>query len=255
MSELTSRINLIVKSIPFLFVSTFKLVQEIKLFGSAYQIRSNYKKIGVDGRIYVLRESYSSEIQDAISNFVKPNSIFLDIGANTGFFCKWWLTNFNERVCGFEPDPNTFISLKKNISAELFQVAIADCSGQVNFSCRKDHGSSGISSANEYSNFSVKKISLDEWFLDKKLWLIDDSPLIIKIDIEGFEPLAILGMKQTLIKRNPVIIAEWRHLERCDSNLRSNAINLLIITGYKFFDLEGKKIDLNFFRGDFMAYK
>jgi FkbM family methyltransferase len=255
MFELISRVNLILKSFPFFIVSMFKEVQEIKLFGSIYQIRSNCRKIGVDGRIYVLRENYSPDIQGAIRHFVRTNSVFLDVGANTGFFSKWWLTNFNERVCAFEPEPNTFISLKKNVNAELFQLAVADSSGQINFSCRHDHGSSGISSENEFSDFSVTKTSLDMWFLDQnKFWLKDNSPLIIKLDIEGFEPLAILGMKETLVKRNPVIVAEWRYLSRCDPNLRADAINLMLAAGYKFYDLRGKMIDLNFFSGDFMAF-
>jgi FkbM family methyltransferase len=251
-TRVTRRVALVARSIPFLVRSLWSDTQQIRLFGTPYLIRSNCRKIGVDGRIYVYRERYAESIRRAIERFATKDACFVDVGANTGFFTKYWLSHWNTSVAALEADPATFAILRKNVpQARLAQKAASNASGTARFARRADHGSSGLAIEGE-AYIEVPQVTVDAWLAQLPL---ESGPLIVKIDVEGFDPLVILGMTQTIASRAPAIICEWLHDDRCSDAVRREAIALLEKYHYDFFDVDtGSEIsDLALFRGDFCA--
>ena len=90
---------------------------------------SDYVGITNKGRVYTLRNGLKIETKDGISSgtivvvFVKkdygeappPNSTVIDIGANIGVYSLYATQSQGTRVYAFEPMPQNFTLLKKNI--------------------------------------------------------------------------------------------------------------------------------------------
>ena len=152
---------------------------------------------------------------ELIRRLVKPGNTVLDIGANIGFYGRFFsdCVGPSGHVYCFEPDTGNFIHLKKEmhdkINATLIQKAIASETGMLTFYLsgllNVDHRSYEPESYSSKKN--IEKISIDD-FVEKR-FKVD----FIKMDIQGFETVALKGMKRT-IDANPglVILTEfWPH--------------------------------------------
>jgi len=141
-------------------------------------------------------------------NLVKPGMIVVDVGANVGIYTIYALKH-GCTVYAFEPTPETFEILCENTlingfegspNAHLYNLAVAEKAGELMLA--KVKGISGHNSLfpeNETNErVTVKAISLDE-----ELDMLDRVD-IVKIDVEGAEPLVLKGM-QGLIAKNPNI--------------------------------------------------
>ncbi|MCW3102289.1 MAG: FkbM family methyltransferase protein [Bacteroidetes bacterium] len=137
-----------------------------------------------------------------IRKYVKPGSIVLDIGANIGFYTKFLSAQAGAtgRVHAFEPDPLNFSYLQKNTAnlpnVTLHNKAVSNATGilplyrsdMLNVDHRtypaEDH--TGIIETGAVAADDVCEGHID----------------FIKIDIQGYEYFAFLGM-QKLLHRNP----------------------------------------------------
>ena len=149
-----------------------------------------------------------------IKKIVKKNMVIFDIGANIGYYTLIFadIVGENGKVYSFEPDPNNYRLLVKNLKANGYgnvipiRKAISDKVGEINFFFSEEHrGDHRIYDPGDGRKLlKVKTTTLDEFINDKI------KPDIIKIDIEGVEFLAFLGMNK-LIKsnRNLIIICEF----------------------------------------------
>jgi hypothetical protein len=83
----------------------------------------------------------------------------------------------------------------------------------------------------------VEMVSIDSFLEGRQLSAID----LIKIDIEGFEYSALLGMKKTLVSYKPAILIEILAENSSDTN-RKNIHDFLHSLGYSkyFIDDLGK---------------
>jgi FkbM family methyltransferase len=151
---------------------------------------------------------------------VKKGDTVLDLGANIGFYTLFLadLVGPGGRVFAFEPSPETFSILKKNVEANSYgnivleQKCIADKSGAEEFFMYNDLGSHFSSlSGNIYkmskriTSVRTQTVSLDDYF-NNYSGRID----FIKMDIEGAENRALIGMKNIILKnKNLKIITEY----------------------------------------------
>jgi FkbM family methyltransferase len=138
----------------------------------------------------------------------------VNVGANIGYytlqFSQW--VGEQGKVYAFEPDPNSYRLLDKNIKANSLsnltavESAVADKVGKVEFFfCEENRGDHRIFDAGDgRQTFSVEATSLDEFFPKNKK--ID----LIKMDIQGAEMLAFRGMRRVL-EENPeaILISEF----------------------------------------------
>jgi FkbM family methyltransferase len=158
---------------------------------------------------------YEKSLATALKNLLKPDSIFIDIGANTGYF-----TLLVERltpqgsVIAFEPVSYLFEALQKNIEVNnAIQIrAVNAAIGERNEERKiylSGSDNTGMSSFQKPGNYSgkdewVKVFSLDSWFQQSGLPAVD----VVKIDVEGNELAVLKGMKEIIKNNRPHILIE-----------------------------------------------
>ena len=171
-----------------------------------------------------------------LKKLIKKGMSVFDIGANIGYYTLIFsrLVGKNGRVFSFEPDPENFRLLVKNIKVNKFknitpvQKAVSNKNGKIIlYLCQEHKGNHSI-----IENFAWKKIMVESTTLDSFL-RTGIKPDLIKMDIEGAEYLALLGMKKTLTKNKKIIL-----LTELSSSVPKQLFNL-----FKSFGLKVNLID------------
>ena len=153
-------------------------------------------------------------------SLLKPNMRVIDLGANLGIYTLRALRK-KCMVFAYEPTPRTFDLLKQNIKAsgfaesgriQAYQMAVSDQCGTINF--YENPSMCGHNSI--YGESGQQPIEVSVTTLDSQLDTLQRIDLV-KMDIEGAEYHALLGMRE-LIRRNPdlQIIMEFapEHIRR-----------------------------------------
>ena len=158
---------------------------------------------------------------------------FYDVGANVGYHSLFVKKKFkNSNVYSFEPLPNIFSVLQKNIEKNFLDItplnlALGASPGKINIIFDKfDSGNSMVSNNGQVCDIT----SID--ILSKKLL----PPDIIKIDVQGFEKFVLAGAKDIIGKKRPYLIFEYAPLHEQTGSPTMNAIlTALEKIGYEFF--------------------
>ena len=140
-----------------------------------------------------------------IKKFVNSNTLFLDIGANFGYY-SLFVASFGARKCiGFEPNPVLIERMKENINLNKLSekivvapFALGKNSKMVNLHISKfGLGSSSIVK----NNSSLETIRVKQKSLKKALEELNEIKAdIVKIDIEGFEDKVLFPYLSVLEK-------------------------------------------------------
>lgn len=170
----------------------------------------------------VLQGYWEPDVTRFFLRLVKPGMHVADVGANVGYYtllaCS--LVGGKGRVTAFEANPALALLARRSISvngfrarARVMDVAVTDAPGRVTlYSLEHRQGDSSISafSAGElaFPGDRVTEINASATSLD--VFLEDDSVDLVRMDVEGAEPLVFDGM-QRIIARNPAlrIVMEW----------------------------------------------
>jgi len=160
---------------------------------------------------------------DFIKKNIDDNSIFLDCGANQGFYSIPIAANNNlVDVHAFEPSEKEYELIKNNIKINnlknitLRKNAISDKIGKMHFfdnnsSVNDTSGGVLINSENNTNKTKqVESITLDNYV--EKINVQLNKKIFIKIDIEGYDIDAIYGAKKIINKYFCVIIFEFSKL-------------------------------------------
>ncbi len=133
----------------------------------------------------------------------------LDIGAHIGFFTRVFskLVGPKGQVIAIEADPENFSFLEKNTlklkNAQKFLIAASDKIGIIDFYHCGEKSGCHSTLKNIPLNFKTEKISVPATDLDSLLSKISITKIdVIKMDIEGGEVSALIGMKK-LIANSP----------------------------------------------------
>jgi len=134
----------------------------------------------------------------------------IDIGANLGLYTSILskLVGKKGKVFAFEPDPNNFRLLKKciiknnlgNVVLEQKAISSNTHKGYLYQSIYNSGDNRIYESKDYFKKTLVEIITLDEYF--KKIPEVN----FIKMDVQGSEYLAFLGMKELISKNNNLII-------------------------------------------------
>ena len=132
----------------------------------------------------------------------KKIDTFIDIGANIGYYTLL-LANKNIKTYSFEPNLENYNILTKNLKINNFNnslhynLGLSDSIGNLEFYYRKEK--SGHGSFNK-KIVEQQKLNLCKIIKVNKLDNIDiqGKNIMVKIDIEGYELNAIMGMLQLL---------------------------------------------------------
>ena len=182
----------------------------------------------LDKYIYITRKWDDLNTQIIISK-LKTNDCFIDIGSNIGYFSLLAsiLVKMNGRVIAFEPIKKLYKQIKfsKKINSynniKIYNFGLSDKNIKEKIYLQeKNIASSSIYKKNVlnfsfYRGFIFKKlfetknlIKFENIVLKKLDNLIKCKVDFIKIDVEGEEYPALLGMKQILKKYKPKLIIE-----------------------------------------------
>jgi FkbM family methyltransferase len=142
---------------------------------------------------------------------IKMGDTVIDVGANLGYYTAIAarLTGDKGLVYAIEPEPVNFSYLKKttelNGFANIFccQVGISDHNGIGELYLSKDNkGDHRIYATSARDSVSIKIVRLDDFVKEYNINKVD----VIKMDIQGAEGLALLGMNDVLVKNKTIKI-------------------------------------------------
>lgn len=158
---------------------------------------------------------YEPETSAYLARSLGPGQVFVDIGANHGYFSilAAALVGENGRVVAFEPNPRVFRQLQAHVALNHFDnrvtlvaSALADAPGEAKLYVSQDDWNSGLSSLtpaasaleggslSESHTVVVCVDTFDKWLASSGLDRID----LMKIDVEGAEHKVLAGMSAAL---------------------------------------------------------
>lgn len=163
---------------------------------------------------------YEPQTSKKIQQYSKPDSIFLDVGANLGIFSLEVAKLFGNQVVSFEPNPKIAKLLQSSIeenklvdNIHVHNVAVSDENTTAVF---VEHPSNKGGSALEVNKdlqtgerYKVNVVALDEYSVFQEFLENSNAQIgLIKMDIEGAEERALKGMAKMLSIHKPIIIME-----------------------------------------------
>lgn len=195
---------------------------------------------------YFSGHSYEESTTRILQRFLHPGSLFIDIGANAGFFTTLaaQLVGPNGKVFAFEPNPACVPLIERHVNANHCSTQVAICraaltdraSGSIRFFVPGPPLHSGLATldpsiASTWSQLVIHGVTptvtqmdvpcttFDAWAADHLARPAD----LMKIDVEGAESQVIRGMALTLAKCPPrAIVCETEEGSAADLLIQSS---------------------------------
>jgi FkbM family methyltransferase len=168
----------------------------------------------LDSIDYLLGWEMEADVLPIFRSFLRPDSVVLDIGANFGLYTAVSASSVKDRgrLYAFEANPHTFDLLERTLYANRLaqhsnivavNALVSEAAGR-----KKLHylprflGGATMSDVGHWGA-DKRSVELDAITIDD--FLPPDLTVdLVKIDIEGHEPFALRGMRET-IRRSPQI--------------------------------------------------
>lgn len=137
----------------------------------------------------------------------------LDIGANFGVMAQALEYNGFD-VVSFEPQPDVYRVLRRNVKGDAFNIGLGDVAGSFQMpkiltGAKANYGGMGIGYKSELGTISVDVRTLDSFgFTDVGF---------MKIDVEGFEEKVLRGGFNTIMHCRPIMYIEDDRVEKSAS--------------------------------------
>jgi FkbM family methyltransferase len=149
--------------------------------------------------------SYEADKQRLFSESIRKGDVVYDIGAQAGFYTLV-ACSCGASVYSFEPEIRNYGWLREHIAmnkmdAIPLNVAICDRDGTQRLKYGRSVTTHKLSADGEVE---VTCRTMDSLVAREEV----RPPHVIKMDIEGSEYKALLGMKQTLLKYHPILFIE-----------------------------------------------
>lgn len=181
----------------------------------------NTQFIGADVGVSHFSRGYEPEIMMCVDAFVPNDGVFVDVGANWGYFpvYLWSRAGFAGKCVAVEPSARAFNDLSWVLSAlklgenkvVAVRRALSDRQGKVSMSDELWTGNNAVVFDDEKTN-ALKNTSLvrcdtlDNLVSSNKLTALN----LLKLDVEGAEASVIKGAKDTIHRfRPPIIFESW----------------------------------------------
>ena len=251
--------RLLTGSIYFLFMSYNILLKRLLLlFKTKWFIKM------IRGKVFSLTSFGMTESLFKIDPEI--NTIF-DVGANIGQFSKA-VNHFYPKanVFSFEPDPDTFIKLKKNTKdykmIKAHNYAFGNKDGVIEFNKNSyDHSSSVLNLHKDNTDFpggTIRKINVDIFCLDKKADVLGlKEPALLKLDVQGFELEVLRGGAKSLSGFKYILFEsslDTLYENQPDFSQINNYLEEKGFFLYKMLDFNMGK-NLNYIEADFLYKK
>lgn len=133
-----------------------------------------------------------------VMHFLRAGEMFADVGANIGAFTVLAVGVAGARAVAFEPSPETFAMLSRNVQlngltglARLVNAVAGRSVGVVQFSAN-------LGTENHVAEVSEQKNSVAVPMTTVDHELATNPPVLLKVDVEGFETEVFGGAEKTL---------------------------------------------------------
>ena len=152
---------------------------------------------GATGNIYAGLHEF--EDMAFTLHVLRQNDLFADVGANIGSYTVLASAVAGSKSIAIEPVPSTFTHLKNNISinnieqlVKLVNGGVGSANAKLQFTRDQDTVNHVITDGEDHENaIEVQVSTLDDICKD-------DIPLLVKMDVEGFELEALKGAQNIL---------------------------------------------------------
>jgi FkbM family methyltransferase len=197
------------------------------LFSGTYLVKPYgflvYTRGGTEDLYHALPKR-EGDVHDFIVNALRPGDVFIDVGANIGYYSilASKLVGVNGKVFAVEPIPSTVEVLRFNIRINsLRNVVVIDKAGYFSHGRLKmsipfnEFGSASIFRKGGLEVY-VEAIPLDDAF--------HDIPYVrlLKVDVEGSEYEVLQGLNKTLNNTEYVVLELSREAHDCLKLLRQH---------------------------------
>ncbi len=188
----------------------------------------------------VFRDAEKAPIE-RLESMIEPGSVVYDVGANIGVYATRMarLAGPEGRVICIEANPICVQYLRTNVllaglsNVDILPVALLHKNGETRFTV--NYGNSNLGLSEESGHYGVKvghQVTVPCFELDQLIATYGlRPPDVVKLDVEGAEHLAVLGMRRTLEERRPPILVEL-HGEDC----AASTLEVLDRYGYRYLD-------------------
>ena len=162
---------------------------------------------------------YNPDETEFILSVADKNKLCLDIGANFGTISQALETS-GFTCIAFEPQPDIFAIMSKNVKGEKYNCALGDITsvGKMPLfppNLAENYGGMTVGQASVYGTIDVPIRTLDSFHLT--------NVGFIKIDVEGFEEKVLRGGKKLIEECRPILYLEDN---RENPNLRPYILSL-----------------------------
>ena len=169
---------------------------------------------------------------------ISCDSYFIDVGANIGIFMVDLARRDTVHVIGFEPSSGCIQSIEKSMAANgrnnfsVFNNLVGDKEGLVPYEEGADP--QGASVHTSYSSkLLIKQVMLDNVTMLKNIK--SGSPVVLMVDVEGYEPNVLRGSFKLIENLKPLIIFEYNFVSK--QYFKMNDVKKIIGDEYDIFRL------------------
>ncbi|HEX5997775.1 MAG TPA: FkbM family methyltransferase [Hyphomicrobiaceae bacterium] len=159
---------------------------------------------GATGNVYAGLHEFADMM--LVLHVLQPGDLFLDIGANVGSYTVLAAGVREATTWAFEPDADTVRALRRNIDLNglgsrviVHETALGECDGAVPFTFGMDT-MNRVAGDGDANVRTVPVRRLDGLIGSAK-------PLMIKMDVEGYEPSVVRGAQGLLAQNGLKVVA------------------------------------------------
>jgi FkbM family methyltransferase len=195
----------------------------------------------------VIYRQWEAELSRLFGRLCTPDTMFVDVGANFGYFTCLAGTLIGNRgrgqVHAFEPNPKLVTLLRRNAEINwsmapitIHPAAVANYHGEAHLQIPDHHGANATLSSHE-GTASAESIAVEVVQLDDVL--PPDRPVdLLKIDVEGHELNVLLGAQKTIARSPDIrIVMEWSMPQIRDAGIDPQDI-VKVVDGFRCYNAD-----------------
>ena len=240
----------------YLYFSIFKFLTKSKfiLNFENYKFYASFDKKSLSRWMLKNLKPWDKENVEKVIYFIKKyNGSFVDCGCNFGAYSIPIAKKFEDQnIYAFDASKKAIYNLQQNIelnkikNINYFNIGIGDKNTEAYFNENidnlKNDGSFRFVQNSDKEKINIYK--LDDIFKNEKISLKEN--IIIKLDLEGFDFLALKGLSETIKKSKVIIFIEVSKMLLENSENFSNEFDLFIKNNrLNIYDLNLKSKDVN----------
>ncbi len=201
---------------------------------------------------WIYRGDFELEERDFVNAFLRPDDVFIDVGANIGVYSliAGYCVGRWGTVYSFEPHTTTFKRLCENVrlnqleNVVSFRMALSDKDGVLPLQISTDGFDAWNSFAkpNDNQTVAVEEVKCVQWDTFAAEQDLAGRTTIMKMDVEGWESRVLSGGKKVLSRDDaPVLLIEFSdsEAEAAESSC-AEVYNSLLDLGYQIFIYDHK---------------